>query len=176
MEKSNKQLVQTLCINAVMIALFFALDMLSVKIGNNAKITFSGLPIILSAVFFGPLVGATVGGLGSLLSQLYGFGIGVTTVLWIVPAIVRGLVVGFLYRRFGKKFLGVNIILSSVIVSALNTLVSFVDSHIFKYYNPVTFLTAIAPRFLMGILTAVAYCIVIYPLLTPVDKVLKKIR
>ncbi len=173
MKTSQKNLTKMLCINAVMVALYVVLEYVSVRIGNNLKITFNGLPIIISAIFFGPLAGAFTGGLGSFISQMLQFGFSPTTVLWILPAIARGLTVGILYKYCRKKYLSLYIVLSSLIVSALNTLTLYVDGKLYHYYNPATFLTATAFRFASGIITAVVYIAVIYAIMKPLEKVIK---
>lgn len=165
---STKQLA----VNGVMVALFIVLETVAVRIGGNIKITFSGLPIIISAVYFGPLVAGIVGGLGSFISQILGFGISPLILLWVLPAIVRGVTVGALYKKFGRKYLSVYIIFSSIIVSALNTFTIYFNSKIYNYYNPVTFLSATAFRFVSGIITAIVYVAIIHVILKALDKIL----
>lgn len=175
MNKQAKNLTTQICINGVMAALFIVLDLISVRIGNHIKITFSGLPIIISAIYFGPIAGTVVGGMGGLIGQAITYAkLSITTPLWILPAIARGFIVGILYKCFGKKYLSVYIVISSLIVSALNTLAIYVDSKIYGYYNPVTFLSGTAFRFISGIITAVVYIAVIYAIMKALDKVIKR--
>ena len=68
-----------------MIALHIVLESLSIRIGNDYKITFSGLPIIIIAILYGPFAGFVVGLIGSVLSQILTFGITATTIYWIWP-------------------------------------------------------------------------------------------
>lgn len=92
--QKRKNFTKQLCVNAVLIALFYVLDMFSLRIGNSMEITFDGLPIIIAAIFFGPVSGMAVGLVGAFLSQLVAYGLGPTTVLWIIPAGLRGIIVG----------------------------------------------------------------------------------
>ena len=59
------------------------------------KITVDSLPILVAALLLGPLDGLAVGLIGSFLNQMLTYGLTVTTVLWILPAGIRGLVVGY---------------------------------------------------------------------------------
>ena len=59
------------------------------------KINFASLPIMLGAMLFGPVEGMVVGLLGELIAQITGpYGLAPTTVLYVAPAAVRGVVVG----------------------------------------------------------------------------------
>ena len=89
-----------LVIKALFIALHVALCSLSINLGNMV-ISFSGLPVILAGLFFGPFGGAEVGFLGSFINQVIKYGITPTTVLWTLPALVLGFLVG-LYTKHQK--------------------------------------------------------------------------
>jgi len=102
-KQSGKMLTKQLCINAVLIALFVVLDLYALKIGNNMKVTFSGLPIIIASIYYGPVQGLAVGLIGAFIGQLVQYGIGITTFLWIIPAGIRGLIVG-LFAVCLKKY------------------------------------------------------------------------
>lgn len=169
--KSNSPLFR-LCVNAVMAALFLVFDLISIKFGNF-KITFGGLPIILTAVMFGPLDGAVVGLLGSFLGQIFTYGIGITTPLWILPAGIRGLVMGLLFIAFKRsKNLGVltiEIIISSLVVTLANTGVIYLDSIILQYPSGIVLIQT-ALRAVSGILSAIVYSVIIKALMIVVDR------
>lgn len=169
--KSNSPLLR-LCVNAVMVALFLVFDLISIKFGNF-KITFGGLPIILTAVMFGPLDGAVVGLLGSFLGQIFTYGIGITTPLWILPAGIRGLVMGLLFIAFkrSKNFgiLTLEIVISSLIVTLANTGVIYLDSIILDYPSGIVLIQT-ALRAVSGILSAIVYSVIIKALMIVVDR------
>lgn len=166
--KSRERLIK-LCVTAVMAALFIVLESLSVRIGDLIKITFDGLPILITSFVLGPLYGTVAGTIGSFISQMMHFGFSATTVLWILPAAVRGLSSGLLFILFKRKLkilpLGTSIVVSSLLVSAFNTLTLYVDGNLYEYYNPVTFLPATGFRFVSGIITAILYTAIILPVM-----------
>jgi len=183
--QKRKSITKQLCINAVLIALFFVLDMYSLKIGNNMKITFSGLPIIIAAIYYGPVSGLAVGLIGAFLGQLAQFGIGITTFLWILPAGIRGLTVGLfavclkkhdiLYDvKAGKiklyPVLTVVIIVSSLIVTLSNTIIMYPASKIDGYYHETLITATLAWRFINSVITAIIYSIIVPLLLKPLNK------
>ena len=79
--------------DAMLSAMFVCLSFISINIGNAMKISVDSLPILVAALLLGPLDGLAVGLVGSFLNQLLTYGLSVTTVLWILPAGLRGLVV-----------------------------------------------------------------------------------
>ena len=89
--------VKRLATDAVLIAVYFALAVLSVEIAG-VKITFNSLPVVLAAMVFGPVDGFLVPFLGEFLSQMLRYGLTPTTVLWMLAPALRGLIVGFAVR------------------------------------------------------------------------------
>lgn len=139
--------VKRIAINAVLIAMYFGLSLLSVQLGG-IKLTFASLPTIICAMLFGPIDGFLVGFLGAFLEQMIKFGFTATTMLWILPPAIRGLFIGICALLL-KKHMSVDAILqtkrpyvyfiacivSGIIVSTLNTLVFYVDAKMFHYYE-----------------------------------------
>ena len=143
----SRSTAKRLVLNAVLVALYFAMSMLAVSIGGF-KLTFEHLPIILCAAFFGPLDAVVVGALGEFINQMLTFGFTPTTVLWMTPAIFRGLSMG-LGAKLAPKRLGAEALLetkvpaffvvfcvvSGLICSLLNTFTLYVDSKMYGYYS-----------------------------------------
>ena len=139
--------VKRIAIDAVLIAMYFGLSLLSVQLGG-IKLTFASLPTIICAMLFGPIDGFLVGFLGAFLEQMIKFGFTATTMLWILPPAFRGLFIGICALLL-KKHMSVDAILqtkrpyvyfiacivSGIIVSTLNTLVFYVDAKMFHYYE-----------------------------------------
>ena len=92
--KKSKFPIKRIALDAVMVALYVALALCSVTLFNSIKITFEALPIVICALIFGPVDAAIVGMLSELLNQILTFGLTPTTVLWVLPAVVRCLFVG----------------------------------------------------------------------------------
>lgn len=140
-------LPRRLAMDAVLIALYVALSMLAIVMGG-LKLTFEHLPVIISAVLFGPVDAMLVGGLGELINQMMTYGFTPTTVLWMAPAVFCGLATG-LGAKLAGNHLGMNALLKkkvpvaffilSVAVgigcSGLNTFTLYVDSKMFGYYS-----------------------------------------
>ena len=149
MSKNNQKNMTTkrITVNAVMVALYFALSTIAIPMGG-LKLTFEHLPVILSALLFGPVDAILVGGLGELINQMLTFGFTPTTILWMTPAMFRGLSMG-LAAVLARKTLGLEAVLekkvptaffiacviSGLICSLLNTFTLYVDSKMFGYYS-----------------------------------------
>jgi len=133
--------------NAMLAALYFALSMLAVSVGG-LKLTFEHLPVIVAALMFGPVDAMIVGALGELANQMLTYGFTVTTLLWMTPAMFRGLSMG-LCAKLLSGYVGLNAVIekklpiafwvtcviSGLICSLLNTFTLYVDSKMFGYYT-----------------------------------------
>lgn len=158
---NNKTRRIALC--AMLAAMFECLSLISINLGSM-KITLDFLPIIIAAMLFGPVEGAIVGLAGSFLNQLLSYGLTPTTILWILPAGVRGLLVGlyakkhsFSLTRGQTVFI---LILSALVVTALNTGVMYLDSVIIGYPFAATLITVVL-RVVNGIATAVLFAFIL---------------
>lgn len=142
---------------------------LSVPAGSM-KFTFSGLPIILASLLYGPVDGMLVGGIGEFLSQLFSpYGLTPTTPLWVLPAVLRGLLLGG-YAALKKYRLGpvgtsAAIVVSSLAVTVANGLVIWADAVLMGYFSKAYVFGATGWRFLSSVITAVLYCLIVIPLL-----------
>jgi len=113
-------------------AMYVVLGMVSVTL-PTIKITFDSLPILVGAALFGPVDGLAIGLIGSFINQLFSqYGLTATTVLWILPAGVRGLLVGLYAKKHSFSMTTHQTVfitvLSALVVTALNTLVMYIDS------------------------------------------------
>ena len=165
-----------LALNAAMVALYFALSMMAVPIGGF-KLTFEHLPIILCAVLFGPVDALIVGALGEFINQMLTFGFTPTTILWMAPAMIRGLSMG-LGAKLAPKQLGLNALLEKkvpvifwivcVIVglgcSLVNTFTLYVDSKMFGYYSYAMVFGALWVRLGTSAISSVVMSVVAKPL------------
>lgn len=153
-----------LVLYALFIAIHVVLCYASINLGNM-KITISGLPIIIGAMLFGPMAGLEIGLLGSLLNQLLTYGLTLTTVLWIIPAGVRGFMIGAYakHKKFNLSFgdMIVIIVVSALVVTTINTAVMYIDSKIYGYYSYAYVFGALIPRYISAILTSAVYMIVV---------------
>lgn len=158
-----------LAFDAMLAAMYVVLSFVSVNM-PNMKITFDALPILVGAALFGPVDGLAIGLVGSFLNQLLGpYGLTVTTPLWILPAGVRGLMVGAYAKHKGFTMTFVQTaaitVLSALVVTALNTLVMYIDSVIFGYYSYAYVFGMVVPRIVVGVVTGVVFAAILPPLL-----------
>lgn len=178
---STRFALKRLATDAVLIAMYFALSLLSVEIAG-VKITFASLPTIICAMLFGPVDGFLVGFLGAFLEQMLRYGFTATTLLWVLPPAIRGLFIGLcalllrkhvsvdavLNRRpFGYA---VTCVLSGMIVSTLNTLVFYVDAKMFHYYTYAMVFGVFWVRLLSGIISSLLMAIVAVPVIAALRK------
>ncbi len=176
----RKQLaVKRMVMNAAMIAVYVVLSLpfLTIPVGG-IKITFEHFPVVLCGVLFGPIEAMIVGGIGEFINQITSFGFTPTTLLWILPIMVRGLIVGLCAKCF-KKHMGLKAIVqrkvpvvffvicivSGIISSLFNTLALYVDSKLFGYYTFAMVFGALAVRILLSAVTSIVIAVAIKPIL-----------
>ena len=161
-----------ICLLAMLAALAILLEYFAnltiPMLGGNMKISFAGLPVILAAMLMGPWAGFAAGFVSSFLGQVVSYGLTVTTLLWVLPAAVRGLTVGYLFRWFRGRtnplLVGTEITVSGLIVTAFNTLAIYADSKIFGYYKPEIILGFLGLRILSSAATSVVCTLIALPL------------
>ena len=133
-----------------------------------SKITLDSLPILIGAALLGPLDGLAVGLIGSFLNQMITYGFSATTVLWILPAGLRGLLVGLYAKHHGFSMNTAQCVFITVstalLVTALNTLFLYVDSWVYSY-SYVAALPTLLLRIAAGVITAVLFSLLLPPLL-----------
>ena len=159
-----------MCIAGVMAALYLGLDFLAVSISapflGALKISFSGLPVIITAIVCGPWWGAASGLIGAFAGQMITYGMSATTVLWILPAFARGLSVGYLFILFKRSLktgtLVLETCLSSLLVTLLNTGAMLIEQVLYGYYSSYfAIFIAIPSRIVAGILTAICFALLL---------------
>ncbi len=157
-----------LVIDALCAALYVLLSSFASVSLLNLKLSFDALPLLIGAILFGPADGLVIGLLGSFLGQLLGpYGLSVTTPLWMLPAAVRGLLVGLWARRRGGRYgrgqLAAVLVGTALAVTALNTGVMWVDSRVFAYPFAAT-LPSVALRVAAGLVTSGLYTLLLPPI------------
>lgn len=160
---------------AMLIAMYVVLSLFSINLGNM-KITLDSLPIIVGAALLGPLDGFIIGLFGSFLNQLLTYGLMPTTVIWIIPAAIRGLVIGLYAKHceFDMNFRQTQLITIStaLLVTLLNTGALYLDSKIYDYYSYAFVFGAIIPRIFAGVLTAFVFGSILPYIIHPVKRFL----
>lgn len=160
--------------NAMLIAMYVVLSLVATISAGNMKFTLDSFPIIIGAAIFGPIDGITIGLMGSFINQLITYGFTATTILWIIPAGVRGLLIGIYakHHKFDMTFKQTQFITisSALVVTALNTLIMYIDSKIYGYYSYAYVFGGILPRIVAGIIIAFVFGSILPPILKQVKK------
>ena len=167
---STKRLVT----DAILIAMYAVMStLLTINLGGM-NISVGALPIIVGAALFGPTDGLIIGLCGSFLNQMYSYGLTPTTALWIIPAGARGFIIGA-FAKHCKFNMTVRqtvliTIISSLTVTALNTVVMYIDSKIWGYYSYAYVFGKIIPRIISGVIIATLFGVLVPKLLPPLKR------
>lgn len=134
---------------------------------GNLKITLESVPIMLGAFLFGPVDGMAIGFIGTFIYQLMRYGLSATTLLWMIPYVVCGLVVGLYAKKGGCtkiQVIGI-VVIAELIVTTLNTGVMYIDSKIYGYYSAAYIFGSIVIRYMICVGKAIVVGSVL-PMLT----------
>lgn len=131
--KSNYRThIRRITMDAMMIALYFVLDGVSLKMNDYMKLTFNSFAVIICIMLFGMLDGCIVAGFGEFLIQIKF--ISPFLPLFVLVQVIRALIMGaFAEALFAKKaflekkpvWIYVMCVLSGLVTSALNSIVVF---------------------------------------------------
>ena len=165
---------------AMLIAVYVVLSLVGTLNLWWIRISVDSLPIILGALLYGPVGGLLVGLLGSLMNQLITYGLRATTVLWVIPAAARGLMIGAYAKKChfelsSAKIVGV-LCVTAVVVTALNTGAMYLDSVINGYYNYAYVFGGVITRVIAGVATALVMSFVAPPVVGMLDRSLRTVR
>ena len=173
-----KQKTKTIVFVAILSAIFYLLSVYgTLKINDSIKFTFQHLPLYIAGILFGGAIGATVGTVGMFISQLLSpYGLTPTTILWVLPYTVAGLLAGLLYKRFkdrlnNKIYLFLYLFVIHLVITAFNTLALYVDSKTFGYYSFQLVFGSLILKIVNAILISILYTFIV-PIII---RVLKKI-
>ncbi len=171
--KTGKINTRQLAIDAMLAAMVAVLGYVSIDTGA-VKFTFESLPILIGALLFGPVDGMLIGGVGTLIYQILRYGVSATTLLWMAPYILCGALVGLYAKKRGftlnrAQILTV-VILNEILITILNTGVIYLDSKLYGYYYPALIYGNLALRFVVCILKAAAFGLILPALLKQIRK------
>lgn len=169
---NDNNIARRICLTGMLAALYLALNMVGFR-AWTFHITFASLPVVVGGLLFGPLEGMLIAAIGEFFNQTLSYGVTPTTVLWIIPPAVRGLMIGYaaLALRKGPRSLEERPVLCygvcmavALCTTAVNTLVMYLDSVIMGYYSFAYVFGSAVIRIISGILTAVVVTTVAIPL------------
>ena len=165
--------VRVLCRTAIMVAMYVLLNMVAIKAGN-LHITFASLPVVTTALLFGPGQAALVGLCGEFINQMLGYGFTATTPIWILPPAIRGILIGAAALAFAKTGKSLDkrpiacyavCVIAAVITTFCNTVGIWIDSVIYGYYTFAYVFGDALIRFITGMVAAVVIATVAIPLI-----------
>lgn len=154
----NTFTIRRITTDAVLVALYVVFAaVFSVKL-PFAEISLASIPILLCALLFGAPDVLAVSVMGSFIEQMLGgYGLSVSTPLWMAPVVLQGLAAALLFYLFKKDKIWkivLAVILCEVLLTVTNTAVLYLDGAIMHY--PVKALHLIAPtRAINGLCRAV---------------------
>lgn len=169
--KKRRMKTQTLVLCALLMAMHIILSYFSLDL-PLMKINLSPLPIIIAGMMFGPVVGFTVGLLGSLLYQMLKFGIDPTTILWIMPVGIRGVLIG-VYAKIRKfKVNAIEMVLLIVVTSIVATVLNTIGLYIAGYVNKAeqSAWLVFGTRITNSLLISAVCSLIVLPLMKPLRK------
>ena len=142
---SSKEKTMVLCRVALLAAAYFVLSITLTIKTPYLEITFKSLPVVVGALMFGPVGGGLVALFGELLAQMIGpYGLMPTIVLWLLPPLTRGLLLGAVAAAFSKRdnhlekrpLMCYGVCLgASIVTSCVTTVCLWLDSLIYDYYS-----------------------------------------
>ena len=163
-------------LNSVLAAICTTLAFLAIST-QGLKITFESLPVLIGALLFGPLSGAAIGTLGTIIYQLLKFGVTITTPLWILPYTLYGLYVGYYAKRHGFKLSTKQtffiVISGELLITMINTISLYIDSHIYGYYYPALIVGLLLPRLGICIAKGIAFSLIAPQIVKPLQRISK---
>jgi len=167
----KRSLVYRMCLDAMFIALYFVLAKITLSFGN-LHLTLASLPIMISALLFGLGDTVSIALLGEFLIQVFSYGFSLTLPLWLIPPLLRALILGLvslLYRKKGEELdhhpfaYYLTALVAALVVTAANTGVLYLDAIIIGYPVSVVLVETLI-RFGVGLLTAVLVALLAHPL------------
>ena len=168
-----KMNVKRMCYAALLAAMYLPLSLYAAVQMGNVRISFGSLPVVAAALLFGPVDAVIVAMVGEFFKQILTYGVTYTTVLYLIPPALRGLVVGLaavLALRQGQRLEDRRALCYAVCVAAAlcttvgNTLVNWLDSVLMGYYFPGLILGDLIWRLIVGMLNAVVMASLAIPL------------
>ena len=166
-----------LALDAMLCAMCAVLGYLAVDTGP-VKVTFETLPILLGALLFGPLDGFLIGTVGTGIYQLLRYGVSVTTLLWMLPYALCGLLVGLYVKKHDFSLSATQttfiVTVNEILITLLNTGVIYLDSRIYAYWFPGYISASLIVRFVLCIVKAVVFSVLLPVLIRAVNKVLRR--
>ncbi len=164
----SKTKVHTTCRVALLAAIYFLLSLLSPIQMATLKIGFQSITVVIAGMMLGPWSAFAVGALGEFLIQLLRYSFTATTLLWLIPVGLRGVVIGLSGRKIPLERHPIKLyavcLCASVVTTLTNTPIIWLDSVLYGYYSYAIVFGAVVTRLVTGLVVAVVITTVALPL------------
>lgn len=169
--KKNK--TYKLAVMGILGALCIAFSCLSIKTGP-LTVSFASLPIYVAAFYLGAPEAIVVALLGGAADQIISYGISTTTLLWLIPGVLRAVIaflLSYWYKKLYKKPIETDYtitliacVISSLICTLATTAVMAIDALLFNYFSWTYIILSLGMRLFSSILVAILCGTVVSPI------------
>lgn len=175
----NDFLIRRICTDGMLAGLYVVLTMVSINVTPMIRITFGSLPVVFSALLFGPVDALLIALVGEFLCQTLTYGFTLTTAVWVLVPAIRAVVIGLVsnaYKRKGdtlehhKVLYFTVLIVASLLVTAANTGASVLDAYVYHYTFKVVWVTTLI-RAAINVATTFAIGFLCLPLIKAVGSI-----
>lgn len=182
MENRNNNLtsarIRIIVVDAMLIAMYTALSLFDIKIGNAFKISIATLPVLVGGLLFGPLHGFVIGFAGCFINQMIVYGFMAATMLYVGAYAITGLVAGLMASmwkyEYSPKRIAVISVISTSVLTILNTVAIYLQSHWEGWYSSKLVFGSLVGKFVKNIILSAAYTILLPPILREARRILLK--
>ena len=179
-------------LDAMLIAMYTVLSLFDIKIGNFFKFSIATLPVIVGGLMLGPVHGFIIGFLGCFINQMMTYGWMATTMLYVIPYAVCGLVAGLMGAAFRYDFsrtplkaslfgkplnvdrsvirVALTSLATTTTLTLLNTVALYIASHMEGWYKKELIFGSLVSKFLKNLFLSAAYMILLPPILREAAK------
>lgn len=133
-----------IAVDGMLAAIYFALKLLTIPIGNDLEISVATLALVTTAFLLHPADVCAVGFVGELLTQVVRFSFSpISTPIWVAPTVIYALVLGLCTFTANQKrhiteqpaLCYAVCIGCGVVLACCNTAALYFDSKIIGYYS-----------------------------------------
>lgn len=173
----RKDTTYRLAIDSMMASLYFVLAYFSIRFGN-ITLTPASICVVIVSLLYSPSDAIFVALVGETINQMAKYGPGPTTVLWLIPGLLRALIISFVALIYRKKntYLEnhlvsyfITIIIAGLVTTSANTGIIILDGILMNYPTSYTLLETFF-RFLSSFLTCIFVGILSLPILKAVNR------
>ncbi len=174
----RKDTTYRLAIDSMMASLYFVLAYFSIRFGN-ITLTPASICVVIVSLLYSPGDALFVALVGETINQMAKYGPGPTTVLWLIPGMLRALILSLVALLYRKKntylenhpvMYFTTIIFAGLVTTGANTGIIILDGILMNYPASYTLLETCF-RFLSSFLTCILVGILALPILKAINRI-----